>query len=136
MSVLAEFERDLLRERVRSGMAAAKSRGVTFERQVGFAPTQRRKGALILSKRNEGKGIRKIVSRVGDPHGDCAAGVEARQGVVDIAALDGSKKPDVYTKPPTAAACCRGVVACPYHQYDHELRARGLPPSRCAARAR
>ena len=52
MSVLAEFERDLLRERVRSGMAAAKARGVTFGRLAGFAPTQRSKGALILSKRN------------------------------------------------------------------------------------
>ena len=62
MSVLAEFERDLLRERVRSGMAAAKARGVTFGRQAGFAPTQRRKGALILSKRNEGKSIREIAS--------------------------------------------------------------------------
>lgn len=32
MSVLAEFERDLLRERVRSGTAAAKARRVTFGR--------------------------------------------------------------------------------------------------------
>lgn len=64
MSVLAEFERDLLRERVRSGMAAAKARGVTFGRQAGFAPTQRRKGALILSKRNEGKSIRVIAQEL------------------------------------------------------------------------
>ena len=64
MSALAEFERDLLRERVRSGMAAAKVRGVTFGRQKGFAPTQRRKGAVILSMKNEGKSIRTIADEL------------------------------------------------------------------------
>lgn len=56
--------RDLLRERVRSGMAVVKARGVTFGRRAGFAPTQRRKGALILSKRNEGKSIRLIADEL------------------------------------------------------------------------
>ncbi len=35
MSALAEFERDLLRERVRSGIAAARKRGVVFGRRPG-----------------------------------------------------------------------------------------------------
>jgi putative DNA-invertase from lambdoid prophage Rac len=35
MAALAEFERDLLRERVRSGIAAAKKRGVVFGRRPG-----------------------------------------------------------------------------------------------------
>ena len=35
MSALAEFEQDLLRERVRSGIAAARKRGVVFGRQPG-----------------------------------------------------------------------------------------------------
>jgi putative DNA-invertase from lambdoid prophage Rac len=35
MAALAEFERDLLRERVRSGMAAAKARGRVFGRRPG-----------------------------------------------------------------------------------------------------
>ena len=35
MAGLAEFERDLLRERVRSGVKAAKARGVVFGRRVG-----------------------------------------------------------------------------------------------------
>ena len=35
MSALAEFERDLLRERIRSGMAAAKARGKRFGRRPG-----------------------------------------------------------------------------------------------------
>ncbi len=35
MAALAEFERDLVRERVRSGLAAAKARGVTLGRRPG-----------------------------------------------------------------------------------------------------
>jgi hypothetical protein len=35
MAALAEFERDLLRERVRSGIAAAQKRGVIFRRRAG-----------------------------------------------------------------------------------------------------
>lgn len=38
MAALAEFERDLLCERIRSGMAAAKARGKTFGRKVGERP--------------------------------------------------------------------------------------------------
>jgi len=35
MAALAEFEKDLLRERVRSGIAAARKRGVVFGRRLG-----------------------------------------------------------------------------------------------------
>ena len=38
MAALAEFERDLLRERVRSGIAAARQRGVVFGRRFGRFP--------------------------------------------------------------------------------------------------
>ena len=44
MSALAEFEGDLLRERVRSGVAAAQARGVVFGRRPG----QRTKSDLSL----------------------------------------------------------------------------------------
>ncbi len=60
MSALAEFEPDVLRERVRSGINAAKACRVTIGRQKVFASTQRRMGPLILSRRDEGKSIRKI----------------------------------------------------------------------------
>jgi len=43
---LAEFERDLLRERVRSGIAAARARGVQFGRRPG----QRIKADRVASK--------------------------------------------------------------------------------------
>jgi DNA invertase Pin-like site-specific DNA recombinase len=46
MSALAEFERDLLGERIRSGMAAAKARG----RQFGRRPGQRIKSDRLASK--------------------------------------------------------------------------------------
>lgn len=64
MSVLAEFERGLLRERVKSGLQAARARGVVLGRQPGFAPTQRRKGALIIAMRNQGKSIRAIAAEL------------------------------------------------------------------------
>jgi DNA invertase Pin-like site-specific DNA recombinase len=35
MTGLAEFERDLIRDRVKSGLAAARARGVKLGRQVG-----------------------------------------------------------------------------------------------------
>jgi DNA invertase Pin-like site-specific DNA recombinase len=40
MAALAEFERDLLRERVRSGIAAARKRGVVFGRRPVSASKQ------------------------------------------------------------------------------------------------
>jgi DNA invertase Pin-like site-specific DNA recombinase len=41
MASLAEFEHDLLRERVRSGIAAAKARGQTFGRTPGYRPSDK-----------------------------------------------------------------------------------------------
>jgi len=41
MASLAEFEHDLLRERVRSGVAAAKARGQRFGRRPGYRPSDR-----------------------------------------------------------------------------------------------
>ncbi len=38
MAALAEFERDLTRERIRSGMAAAKAKGQVFGRRPGQRP--------------------------------------------------------------------------------------------------
>jgi DNA invertase Pin-like site-specific DNA recombinase len=35
MAGLAEFERDLIRDRVKSGLAAARARGIKLGRQVG-----------------------------------------------------------------------------------------------------
>ena len=42
MAGLAEFERDLIRERVKSGLAGAKARGVKLGRQKGQRPTDKK----------------------------------------------------------------------------------------------
>jgi DNA invertase Pin-like site-specific DNA recombinase len=65
MAGLAEFERDLIRERVRSGIAAAKSRGVRF----GRVPGQTTKSVLaktnqVLKMSGEGESYRVIAKRL------------------------------------------------------------------------
>jgi DNA invertase Pin-like site-specific DNA recombinase len=42
MAGLAEFERDLIRDRVKSGLAAARGRGVELGRQVGQRPSDKK----------------------------------------------------------------------------------------------
>ncbi|MBD1903776.1 recombinase family protein [Trichocoleus sp. DQ-A3] len=61
MSGLAEFERDLIKERVRSGMAAAKSRGQKFGRQPGYIPALvREKESQVLELIQQGLSYRKV----------------------------------------------------------------------------
>lgn len=56
---IAEFERDLIRERTSSGRAAAKERGVRFGRPAKLSADQ-----LALGKRliEEGRSVRKVAS--------------------------------------------------------------------------
>jgi putative DNA-invertase from lambdoid prophage Rac len=65
MAAMAEFERDLLRERVRSGIAAAQKRGVVFGRR----PRQRfkadRYAPRVLKLVGEGQSYREISHRLG-----------------------------------------------------------------------
>ena len=65
MAALAEFERDLLRERVRSGIAAARKRGVRFGRQRGQRPTADRHAANVLKFVGAGQSYREISHRLG-----------------------------------------------------------------------
>jgi putative DNA-invertase from lambdoid prophage Rac len=60
MAALAEFERDLLRERVRSGIAAAKGRGVKFGRQPGVRVKADRYADRVLHLRAQGQSYRAI----------------------------------------------------------------------------
>lgn len=65
MSGLAEFERDLIKERVRSGMAAAKSRGQKFGRQPGYIPAQvKAKEFQVLELIGQGVSYREVASRL------------------------------------------------------------------------
>jgi DNA invertase Pin-like site-specific DNA recombinase len=54
MASLAEFEHDLLRERVRSGVAAAKARGQTFGRKPGYRPSDKQAPEVMKLSEVEG----------------------------------------------------------------------------------
>jgi hypothetical protein len=65
MAALAEFERDLLRERVRSGIAAARKRGVVFGRRPGQRIKADRFAPKVLELVSEGQSYREISHRLG-----------------------------------------------------------------------
>ena len=60
---LAEFERDLIRERTNAGLAAARARGRTGGRPKGIDP-KKKKAALAL-KKEAGHSVREICEIVG-----------------------------------------------------------------------
>ena len=64
MAGLAEFERDLIRERVKSGLAAAKARGVKLGRQEGQRPSDK-KAKRVLGLHDDGLSYRLIARNVG-----------------------------------------------------------------------
>jgi putative DNA-invertase from lambdoid prophage Rac len=64
MAGLAEFERDLIRERVKSGLAAAKARGVKLGRKPGERPSDK-KAKRVLKMHGEGLSYRLIGRNVG-----------------------------------------------------------------------
>jgi len=64
MAGLAEFERDLIRDRVKSGLAAARARGVKLGRQVGQRPSDK-KAKRVLAMHKEGLSYRLIGRNVG-----------------------------------------------------------------------
>jgi putative DNA-invertase from lambdoid prophage Rac len=63
MAGLSEFERDLIRERVKSGLASARARGVKLGRQLGTGSDKKAKKVLALHK--EGLSYRLISRNVG-----------------------------------------------------------------------
>ena len=65
MAALAEFERDLLRERIRSGIAAARKRGVVFGRRPGQRVKADRYAPRVLKLVGEGQSYREISHRLG-----------------------------------------------------------------------
>ena len=60
MAGLAEFERDLLRERVRSGVAAAQARGVVFGRRLGQRVKSDKLTPKVLALVTDGQSYRQI----------------------------------------------------------------------------
>ncbi|MGL5807949.1 MAG: recombinase family protein [Xenococcaceae cyanobacterium] len=64
MSALAEFERDLLRERIRSGIAAAKARGVKSGRRIGQRVKADKVASRVLLMVEEGYSYRDIAKQL------------------------------------------------------------------------
>ncbi|SAL06189.1 resolvase domain-containing protein [Caballeronia calidae] len=65
MAALAEFERDLLRERVHSGTAAARGRGIVFGRQSGKRVKADRLAPKVLGLVAAGHSYREIGRQLG-----------------------------------------------------------------------
>lgn len=65
MASLAEFEHDLLRERVKSGIAAAKERGQQFGRKPGYRPSDKYASMVVQLSEIEQLSQRQIAARLG-----------------------------------------------------------------------
>lgn len=64
MASLAEFERDLLSERIRSGIAAAKAQGKTFGRKPGERPKSDRMTPKVCKLLKEGRSYQFIAKKL------------------------------------------------------------------------
>jgi putative DNA-invertase from lambdoid prophage Rac len=62
---VAEFERELIQERIRSGIAAAKARGIRLGRQFGQRPKSDRLAPKVLALIRQGRSYRLIGREVG-----------------------------------------------------------------------
>jgi putative DNA-invertase from lambdoid prophage Rac len=62
---IAEFERELIQERIRTGIALAKARGTRLGRQPGQRPKSDRLASKVLALVDQGRSYRLIGREVG-----------------------------------------------------------------------
>lgn len=65
LSGIAEFDRDLISERVKSGLAAAKARGKMLGRQTGERPKTDRLAPKVMALISEGRSYRWVARDLG-----------------------------------------------------------------------
>jgi DNA invertase Pin-like site-specific DNA recombinase len=73
LKAVCEFERNLIRERVNSGLAAAKANGV----RLGRPAKLERKRDAVMELRNQGRGIREIARELKMPVSSVAKLIKA-----------------------------------------------------------
>ncbi len=83
LSGIAEFERDLISERVKSGLAAAKARGKRLGRQAGECPKSDRLAPRVLASVAEGRSYRWIAHDLGISKNTVATITKRNRGLDD-----------------------------------------------------
>jgi putative DNA-invertase from lambdoid prophage Rac len=80
---IAEFERELIQDRIRSGIAAAKARGKRLGRQLGQRPKSDRLAPKVLALIDQGRSYRLIGREVGLSKNTVAQIVKRNRGEVE-----------------------------------------------------
>lgn len=65
VDLVAEFEREIIRERTNAGLAAARARGRTGGRKAGLSEDAKRKARIAQSYYEEGMTVNKIAKNLG-----------------------------------------------------------------------